>query len=126
MNVHFPVNIGFMVTDDLESIQGKSYIEFNGKENEELVIPEAIAKTLGFTTNIIVPGKHNSPNDVNVQEFQKLDDGTVLHFKIKTKLQYKFPMDEPGSRRLDAIMDSVNFSFYTLGLPISFNVCRWG
>jgi len=121
-NVHIPVKIGFMVSDDEESIQGKSYIEFNGKENEELVIPEAIAKTLGFTTNIIVPGKHNSPNDVNVQEFQKVDDGTVLHFKIKTKLQYKFPMDEPGSRRLDAIMDSVNFSFYTLGLPISFNV----
>ena len=43
-NVHIPVNIGFMVRYDEESIQGKSYIEFNGKENEELVIPEAISK----------------------------------------------------------------------------------
>jgi len=121
-NVHIPVNIGFRLTPDLESIQGKSFIEFKGKENEQLVLPEAIAKALGFTTNIITPGEHNSPNNVNVQEFQNIIDGTELHFKIRNTIQYNFPVDEPVNRRLDAIMDSVNMGFITLGLPIRFNV----
>ena len=121
-NVHIPIKIGFMLTSDQNSIEGKSLIVFNGNNNEELIIPEAIAKALGFRTNIITPGSHNSPDDVNVQEFQAIADGTELHFKIRNRIQYKFPLDEPGSRRLDSIMDSVNRGLHTLGLPISFNV----
>ena len=119
---HIPVNIGFRATEDTNSIHGKSLIQFTGKENEELVIPVELAKTLGFTTNIFTRGDHNSPNDVDVEEFHRIPDETDLYFKIKNKLEYKFPLEEPDDRKLDAIMASVNMGLVVLGLTIKFDV----
>ena len=118
--IPFEIAVGLKREDGVRKLDSTSIINFTGRNpNEQVILPEILARGLGFTTNVFSPGEHTSTNEANSELFADIANGSELDFKFIIPYNFDIPMDEPDDRELSSIVSEINRALVRFGIPMA-------
>ena len=120
-NRFMPFTIAFSADLDERKLHSTSVLDFTGRNpNEQLVLPEMLARGLGFNTNKFTPGHYESPNEANSDLFSGFVNGSEIDFKFTIPFTFEIPMNEPSERSLQQVVQEITEAMTIYGLSIIF------
>ena len=106
----------------------KINLKFTDSYNHNLVIPQELAKVLGYNKVEFPPGEHLAPNNIDQKAYNNIPKTTSFEFKIYRWIEESLTMKEPSKYDLQglnyAITGAIYDTIYKIQLETKANILK--